>query len=330
MRAADADAVAQASAGQPPVGSSVWPAIGALGAGLLVVGAVTRPLVFKIGLVVLLAAAVEWMVQGWSERASADPAYNASLRKRILHPLELPLLAAVGLAVIIYSFSRIMLFLSKSDGPYAFIVVGVLILVFAFTFAMRPTLKKGAVIGVCAIGALGLISTGAAMAIGGQRTIHDYPTTADDDSAACLRSYAEVQANPEYQEIEHRASQHVAAKSNPTARIVLENGKLTVLITGAPPGDELTVARGNTVNLLFTNDDAEPARLTVYAGTDVQTVNDIEVKTPRLACTTLVDKGREQMLTVHFPKSSEAATAGDPYRLMVPGDAAAVATVVVP
>ena len=139
-----------------------------------------------------------------------------------------------------------------------------------------------------------------------------------------------MQANPEYQEIEHRASQHVAAKSNPTARIVLENGKLTVLITGAPPGDELTVARGNTVNLLFTNDDAEPARLTVYAGTDVQTVNDIEVKTPRLACTTLVDKGREQMLTVHFPKSSEAATAGDPYRLMVPGDAAAVATVVVP
>jgi len=32
-------------------------------------------------------------VQSWSERASADSAYNAGLRKRLLHPLEFPILA---------------------------------------------------------------------------------------------------------------------------------------------------------------------------------------------------------------------------------------------
>lgn len=328
--AADAEAVAQAAAANPPVGASAWPIAAAVGVGALVVGAVTRPLVFKIGIVVLLAAGVEWLVQGWSERASSDPAYNAALRKRILNPLELPILAAIGLAVVIYSFSRIMLFLSSADGPYVFILVGAVIVVVAFTVAARPTLKRGVIVGVCTIGALGLVSTGVVMAVGGQRTINKHPTTADDDAAACLRDHQEVQSNPEFKEIEHRAAQRVAAKSSPTARVVLENGKLTVKIDGAPASTTLTVARSNQVNLLFTNRDAEPSRLTGFAGTAVATVNDTEVKTQRLACTTLVDKNGEQMLTLNFPKSSEAAPADDPYRLMVPGAPDATVRVVVP
>ena len=57
----------------------------------------------------LLAATAEWMVQAWSERASADQAYNTEVRERIALPLEFPILAAVGVGVIIYSFSRVML-----------------------------------------------------------------------------------------------------------------------------------------------------------------------------------------------------------------------------
>ncbi|MCU1504144.1 MAG: hypothetical protein JWM12_3498 [Ilumatobacteraceae bacterium] len=325
------DALTGSAAAQPPPTPSMWPVVAAFGVGLLVVGAVTKPIVFKAAIVVLAASAVEWMVQAWSERASSDPAYNASLRKRIIHPLELPVLVAVGVAVLVYSFSRIMLFLSKSDGPYAFIIVGVLIVAFAFTFAARPTLKKGVIVAVCTVAALGVVSTGAVMAISGQRTITKHPTTADEDHSQCLRDAQQVASNPEYEEIEHRASQHVSAKSNPAAKVILENGQLHAEVVGAQgPQVTLTIARSNPTNILFINRDSGEFRLTAYAGTDVQTVNDTQVKIERLSCTTLIHKDGEQMFTVAFPKSSAAATPDDPYRLFVPGLDGQQITVYVP
>ena len=66
-----------AAAAQPPVGSSMWPLVAAVGVAGLVVGAVSTPVVFKVSIVVVLAATAEWMVQGWAERATAD--YGARL-----------------------------------------------------------------------------------------------------------------------------------------------------------------------------------------------------------------------------------------------------------
>jgi hypothetical protein len=325
------DAVTGSAAAQQPATRSMWPAITAFGIGLLAVGAVTKPIVFKAAIVVLLASLVEWLVQAWSERASGDPAYNASLRKRIIHPLEMPLLGAVCVAVLVYSFSRIMLFLSKSDGPYAFIIVGILIVVFAFTFASRPTLKRSVIVGVCTIGALGVVSTGAVMAISGQRTIAEHPTTADDDSAQCLRDEATVESSKEFEEIEHRASQHVAAKSNPMATVILRDGKLTADTQGLPPGlTSITVGRSVPINFLFKNKDKGKFRLTAFAGTDVETVNDTTIKRDRLTCTTLIREDGEQMLTVVFPKSSAAVTDNKQFSLSVPGLDGAQITVVVP
>ncbi len=275
---------------------------------------------FKAGVIVVLAALVEWMVQAWSERASSDAAYNASLRKRLLHPLELPILGAVGAAVLIYSFSRIMLFLSKKGGPFAFILIGLLILIFATIFALRPTLKRGVVIAICAIGALGVVGTGVAMAVGGQRVIDRHPTTADDEGAQCLRDYDTVEASEEFKEIEHHASQRVGDKSSPAAQVVLENGQLRAYIVGLPePQQSIQVARSSPVNILFTNRDAGPSRLTAFAGSEVTEVNGTEVRTDRLECTTLIHQDGQTMFTVNFPKPSAAAEAGKPYSLTVPG-----------
>ena len=55
-----------AAAAQPPVGSSMWPLVAAVGVAGLVVGAVSTPVVFKVSIVVVLAATAEWMVQGLS------------------------------------------------------------------------------------------------------------------------------------------------------------------------------------------------------------------------------------------------------------------------
>ena len=100
-------------AAQRAGGNSMWPLVTAIGVGGLVIGAVSRPVVFKVSVVVLLAALAEWMIQGFAERASADANYNKSVRQRLLNPLEFPVLGAFVLAVVVYGFSRVMLTSSK-------------------------------------------------------------------------------------------------------------------------------------------------------------------------------------------------------------------------
>ena len=73
------------------------------------------------------------------------------------------------------------------------------------------------------------------------------------------------------------------------------------------------------MNLLFTNRDAEQSRLTAFAGTQVTSVNDVEIKTDRLTCTTLLKQDAQTLLTVTFPKSSASAAPDAPFRLFVPG-----------
>jgi hypothetical protein len=309
-------ATTEAPAAQPPVERSMWPALAAVGVGAIAVGAVSKPIVFKAGVVLLIAAAVEWMVLGWSERASADPAYNAGLRKRMLHPIEFPVLAAVGLAAVIYSFSRIMLWIDKSGGPVMFIVAGALILFGGFVFASKPSLKKGLVAGICAIGLLGLVSTGAVMAVDGQRSIEEHPTTESDNAAVCTLA---EEGPGEQAEIDERGSQTVAAKAGIAITVILEDDKLSAYEQAvAGPQNPVTVSRGNTVNVIFKNRNPEKHRLTVNMGEFEEDINGTTVKTRPKVCTTLVreDDG-SQFLSFMLPKPSIASA--QPYSFTVPG-----------
>lgn len=320
VRSAQSDATTASSAAQPAPGASMWPAVGALGASLLVIGVVTHPIVFLVGAVFVLAAIVEWMIQGWSERASGDTNYNAQVRKRLLHPLEFPALASLGIAVIIFSFSRIMLFLSKTEGPVAFVVVAVLIMIGGFLFAARPTLKKGLVAGICSIAALGLISTGAVMAIDGARHIEPHETIAKN-STHCASNTAT--------EADEHSSQGLAAKANTAATIVFEDGKLYALALGqAGPTQSITLPRGNPSNIVFKNLDPEEVRLTVNLGTFEEVVNGTPIKQKPITCTALVEQGGRQFLTLRMPKSSIASST--PYTFTVPGVDGSSVEIVVP
>jgi hypothetical protein len=310
------NATTQSPAAQPPVERSMWPVVSAVAVGAIALGAISKPIVFKAGVVLLIACGVEWMVQGWSERASADHAYNAELRKRMLHPIEFPVLAAAGLAAVIYSFSRIMLWIDKSGGPVVFIIAGALVLVGGFLFASKPSLKKGVVTGICAIAALGLVSTGAVMAVDGQRTIEEHPTTKTDNGAACALA---EEATGEEKEIDEKGSQAVASKAAIGITVTLEDGKLTAHEL-ALPGDQnpVTVSRGNVVNVIFKNKDPEKRRLTVNQGEFEQDVNGTTVKERPKVCTTLVKEGGSQFLSFLLPKPS-IATPNLPYSFEVPG-----------
>ena len=112
------------AAAQLAPGYSLWPLLMAFGGVTVVVGLVTYQAIFIIGTILLLAGGGEWMAQAWAERASADSVHNANVRSRMANPFEFPIAGVVAIGIIVYSFSRIMLWLSKTNTVFAFGAAG--------------------------------------------------------------------------------------------------------------------------------------------------------------------------------------------------------------
>ena len=297
-----------APANAAPLTSGLWPMVATLGVGLMAVGLITHPIVFLLGLVAIIASFVEWVIQGWSEGASSDATYNASIRGRLLHPLEFPVLAAVGLGVVILSFSRIMLTLSRDAGAITFIVVASLVLFVGTMFALRPSLKKTLVVGVCAIGAVGIVAGGIAGASNGKR--------AELVEANAEDHFSHKECGEEKSEhFDKLAEVTVSARSNTVAIVELKDGKLIAREIGlSDPTQRITIARSNVVSLIFRNKDAGEHRLTANLGTKVVQEG---VKEEILNCTQMIGEDHEQILTLKIGKPTMAAE--KPYTLTVPG-----------
>ncbi|MGI9051629.1 MAG: hypothetical protein ACR2HQ_03100 [Ilumatobacteraceae bacterium] len=316
VSAMDEAARTRASAAAGPPGASIWPVAAGAGGVLLVVGLVTYPVVFIFGLIAVLAATAEWMVQAWSERASADTEFNAGVRTRLAHPLEFPVLAAIGFGIIVYSFSRIMLFLSKTGGVAAFAVIAALILGVGFFIAFRPSLRTGAIAGVAVIAALGLIAGGAVAALDGERELLPHETTGD------LAALGECDTTDET-EADENASQSVAAKSNLSGDVILrEDGALVADNAGVTGSEDVfVVTRANPTNIRFINDSGEERRLVLDLGTTPALDEGGEpidgTAVPFQYCTALVADGGQQFLTFSVPVAS--AYAEQPYVFVVPG-----------
>jgi len=322
VSAMDAAAATTAPATVPPVGGSLWPMVGALGALLLVIGTVTDVRYFVAGIAVSLIAIVEWMVQGWSERASADRAYNAKVRAYVLHPLELPIAGALGLATVIYGFSRVMLSVPEKAGPAIFVVAAALITTFGVILFSKPALRNRAIGAICAVGAVLVVAGGLAGAATGERSQLG-EESANKEFAAANRDCESADVT----EADKDSGGAVAGKSNPWATLVFDGTKLTAKEIAGAYTDTITIDRGNTVSVLFKNEGSSPVRLTVYGGTDVADVSGVSVKTPRLSCTRAIGKGKSTWLTFKLPK---ATTAADPFYAYIPGHDTARVSVVVP
>jgi hypothetical protein len=314
------------AAARPPA-DSIWPMAFALGAVVLTVGLVTYQAVFVVGVVLLLAAGAEWTAEAWAERASADAAYNAAVRSRIANPLEFPLGAAIGIGIIVFAFSRIMLWLSKTNTVIAFAVMGVIILAVAFFLAYRPGLKSRAAFGAIAVGVVALVAGGAAAGLDGERDIHEYPTTeglSEAGEGICL--------SPDVFEADEKASQSVGATAAVAARVTLgEDGQLTFSVNG--PVEEgasaLTLPRSNPNNVLFVNRSGEERRLSLDLGTRTVTNEQGEdEEAPYLVCTTLVESDGQQNKTITI--GAPSIVAPDGYFFFVPGVESARLELIVP
>jgi hypothetical protein len=320
------DATTSSAAARETPGNSMWPAVSSLALALLVVGIITEPIVFKAGIVLLFAVLVEWLVQAWSERASSDRAYNAGIRKRVLHPLEFPVLGAIGLAIVVYSFSRIMLFASKEAGPAIFGVLAALILLGGFLFATRASVTKSLAAGVCTIAALGLVSTGAVMAIDGAREIHEHPTISTDPAVCSSNAHSEV---------DEKSSQSLAAKSNVAATIIYDDGRLYAQVIGLhEPQSTITLSRSTPSYIIFRNLSSDHARLTANLGAYEKDVNGLTVIEKPVTCTAIVEPEGRQFIELTYHKPSPPpdghGASLEPFTLVVPGVEGASVTVVVP
>jgi hypothetical protein len=305
---------------------SVWPVAFAFGMVTIVVGLVTYQAIAIIGLILVLAAGAEWMAQSWAERASADSAHNSEVRSRIANPFEFPIAGLIAIGVIVYSFSRVMLWLSKTNTVIAFGVLAAIFLTFAFLFAYRPSIKHRAVVSVIVIGAIGLVAGGAAAGISGEREIEEHETTA----GLALEGVCE---DPEETHADEKASQSVAATASVAVEITLgEDDLLTYRMNGpVPQGEEgtVTLPRSSPNNVVFINNSDHHRRLSVDLGTMADPEDDTGVEmVPNQACTTLVDEGGMQLITLNIAQPSYVFPDG--YRFFVPGVETAELALVVP
>jgi hypothetical protein len=302
VSAMDHEAFESAAAAQATARPSLWPLLVAIGATALTFGLVTTRAFFVIGLIAIVAGTVEWLILGWSERASADAKFNAEARDVLVDPLELPVAAAIGGAVVIYAFSRVMLGLpSKTATVAAFAVVAALVLTVGGIVGMKRGVSKGTFAGAFSIVAVALIAGGAVAGLNGERETHPHETTsALAEENAC---------GPEETEADERASQTVAAKSNVTAQITFADDRLVARVSGYG-GDfsTLTLPRSNPNNVIFHNESAEHARLVIELHPAVDD-NGVPLGPERL-CTALVDPGGSQLLTVEFDRPSFATEDG--------------------
>ncbi|MEK9838003.1 MAG: hypothetical protein EBS10_00215 [Acidimicrobiia bacterium] len=309
-----------ASAAERP-GSSMWPFTIGLAAVTVTLGLVTYTAIFVLGLILLMAGLAEWLVQAWSERASSERDHNAEVRARILHPVEMPAAAAIGLGIVIYAFSRVMLGVpSKTSTIVAFSVVATVVLAVGAFIGSKRTISAPAMTGGFAIAAVVLVSGGAVAGLNGEREIKEHHTTAYY-AAKDKCGVEEISAD------EH-ASQTVAGKASSAAEIFLtESGSIEFQMPGdsARRSDALQLPRSNPNNLLMRNESSEPRRFVI------DLADGYEGSPPRM-CTQIIEEGGVQLLTVKFavPSFAPEVEAIGGYRFTVPGVDSAALEVIVP
>lgn len=176
----DADALAEAQvAGTEtvpaaiPAGPSYWPAVAAFGVALVVVGLVSSPVLFVIGLVALGVVLVEWTVQTWADHATGDPGTNRQIRNRLMNPIEFPAAGLLAIGVVVAAFSRLFLALSADAAVWVGISIAGVIIAAGFFFASRPRISANVVVGVLLLAALVVIGLGIGGAVSGQREFHE-------------------------------------------------------------------------------------------------------------------------------------------------------------
>ncbi len=173
FRDSDAEALAQlepsgeAPAVVRPQNISFWPMVMAFAAGLLMVGLAASPTLFVIGVITASIAGIEWSVQAWSETATGDPEVNAAVRSRLMRPVEVPIGALIGIAVVLLCISRIFLATAGFGAMVVGSALAAAIFVGAVILSSQPQIKRTALVAAAIAFGVAVLAVGIGGAIAG-------------------------------------------------------------------------------------------------------------------------------------------------------------------
>ena len=237
--------------------------------------------------------------------ASGHPAiaaYNSEVRERFAHPAEFPVLAALGFGVIVYSFSRIMLSLSKDGGPVAFGTIAALVLGAGFLVAFRRNLGNAVVAGVAAVAVLALVAGGVAAALVGEREIHAHETI--DDARRRGRVRPKRRSRPT-----RAPRSSVADKASLFAEMTLREDDTLVAtelgVAGEEDDADVPARQPDQRPVRQRERRGAPARARVRTSSRSPTRSPANEETLALMeCTPLVEEGGSQLMTFTIGRSS--------------------------
>jgi plastocyanin len=162
---------------------SAWPVAAALAVVLLLTGVAVDVPLLVLGFGALALSVAGWFTQAWREHAArADPT-AIEAHRRILWPTGVPLLAFTGIAVVVISFSRILLAVSKDAAVALALVAAVGILMGCAAVALRPRLNAGLVASAAAVIVAAVVVGGVVAAAQGERDFHPAPAHAVAEAA---------------------------------------------------------------------------------------------------------------------------------------------------
>ncbi len=292
-----------------PVTPSIWPIAFAFSLAIVLLGLATRPMVFVVGVGLFFGSGIEWTIQNWANRASADAEFNGFVRARAISALEYPGLATVVGAIIAYLFSRIMLGVSKEGAPIIFMIAAAFIFAVGVAIALKPSFRGKPLVATILASVLVLAVAGIAFTVKGERT--ELAKASEEDHF----SIEHRECGEESGHFDHLPNGKVSMRSSVAATITVEDGKAYAQLVGLPTKvDSVTIPRSNATTFLFRNKDEEERRLVVNLGT--KTVAETGVVEKVGVCTQLVETGKENAITITVPKSSSAE---QQYSFTVPG-----------
>lgn len=155
-----------------PRGVSYWPIVGAFGVAVTILGLVQGAAVFALGLVIVGVVLFEWTVSAWADRASDDVVANRVIRNRLMNPIEIPLMAIIGIALFVFAVSRVLLAVPESGSYWVFGGVPALVFVVALAINARPDAKRSLVAALCVVGVVAVLAGGVVGLAKGPREIH--------------------------------------------------------------------------------------------------------------------------------------------------------------
>jgi hypothetical protein len=174
--------VDEAPAVAAPKDGRGWPRVGAFGVACVAVGLVAGATLFVIGLITLTVTVVEWGVKSWSERATGDPEVNRTVRNRLMHPVEIPAIAVLGIGFVVVGVSRVLLAAPQLGATIVAIVLAAVVMIGATVIALRPTVSRSLVTGLLVLGGVAVLVGGVTGAVVGERDIEAHSEEHGDES----------------------------------------------------------------------------------------------------------------------------------------------------